>query len=198
VVTVRQASAIAQKQIEQRDMHWPGAEGWLWNRKANKGFTTIPKTLPMIMKIMDEMTKGAPVSSAYLALWCNTWDNAYVVINRQTEDALALSSGFGGQRGVHTWQGRMKRLQELRFIDIKPGKSGPMSNVIIWNPHYVLRWHRQQKTLGLMDASYVALLDLALEVGARDMTGPEIVPEPGSVPLAAPVELEVGPAEVSA
>ena len=122
--STREASAIAKKQLKIRELHWPTADPYLWDRKAHKGFTTIPKTMPMILKIMDEMTKGAPVSSTYLTLWCNTWDNSFVVLNKNGE--MANASGFGGQRGEHTWLTRVKKLQELHFIDVKPGRSGPM------------------------------------------------------------------------
>lgn len=175
MATTREASAIAKKQLALRELHWPGAEPNLWHRSANKGFTTIPKTMPMILKIMNEMTKGTPVSTTYLTLWCNTWDNSFVVLNKHGE--MANASGFGGQRGEHTWATRMRKLQELRFIDIKPGKSGPLSNAIIWNPHLVLRWHHTNKTPGLTEASYNTLVEWALEVGAKDMTDP-LPPEP--------------------
>jgi hypothetical protein len=167
LTTSREASAIGKKQLAIRDLHWPKAEPYLWDRKAHKGFTTIPKTMPMILKIMDEMTKGTPVSSTYLTLWCNTWDNAFVTLNRNGE--MANASGFGGQRGEHTWLTRVKMLQELRFIDVKPGKSGPMGNAIIWNPHLVIRWHRARGTPGLTATSFNSLLEQALEVGAQDM-----------------------------
>ena len=75
--SAREANAIATKQLELRETLWPGHEPFLWNRKINKGFATIPKTMPLILKIMDELTKGAPVSSTYLTLWCQTWDNSY-------------------------------------------------------------------------------------------------------------------------
>jgi len=165
--TTREASAIAKKQIAIRDLHWPTADPNLWNRKANKGFATIPKTMPMILKIMDEMTKGAPVSSTYLTLWCSTWDNSFIILNRPGE--MANASGFGGQRGEHTWLNRVKKLRELHFIDVTAGKSGPMSNAIIWNPHLVLRWHHEHGTPGLTAASFNALQETALDVGALDM-----------------------------
>lgn len=165
--SAREASAIGKKQLAIRDLHWPEAQQYIWDRKAHKGFTTIPKTMPLILNIMDEMTKGAPVSSTYLNLWCNTWDNAFVTPNRHGE--MANASGFGGQRGEHTWRTRVKKLRDLRFIDITAGKAGPMSNAIIWNPHLVIRWHHQKKTPGLVAASYNALLENALEVGAKDM-----------------------------
>jgi hypothetical protein len=174
MASVREASAIAKKQQLLRDHLWPGKEAWLWDRRKQKGFTTIPKTMPLILKIMDEMTKGTPVSATYLTLWCNTWDNNFVVLNKNA--GMANASGFGGQRGEHTWATRMKMLHDLEFIDIKPGKSGPLGNAIIWNPHYILRWHHHIKTPGLMEASYNALIETALDVGAIDMTQPWDVP----------------------
>lgn len=174
MATVRAASAIAKKQQALRDHLWPGKEPWLWDRKKQKGFTTIPKTMPMILKIMDEITKGTPVSATYLTLWCNTWDNSFVTLNKNAD--MANASGFGGQRGEHTWTTRMKLLQELEFIDIKPGKSGPMGHAIIWNPHFILRWHRHIKTPGLTEASYNALIETALELGVTDMTADWPVP----------------------
>ena len=168
MASIREGSPIAKKQLALRDHLWPGYDGFLWHRSANKGFATIPKTLPLILNVMDEMTKGAPVSSTYLTLWCSTWDNSYISLAKPAEYAIA--SGFGGQRGEHTWIGRMKKLRELHFIDIKAGKSGPMSHVIIWNPHLVVRYHHDiAKTAGLTEASFTSLLERAMDVGALDM-----------------------------
>ncbi len=184
MATIREASAITKKQLALRELHWPHQESWLWQRKAHKGFTTIPKTMPMILKIMDEMTKGAPVSSTYLTLWCHTWDNSFVVLNKHGD--MANASGFGGQRGEHTWATRMKKLQELKFIDIKSGKSGSMGNAIIWNPHYILRWHHSINTPGLTQASYAALIETALDVGANDMLSEWVPFPPDGAPPTAP------------
>jgi hypothetical protein len=163
----RQADAIAKRQLAQRDALWPGAEPNLWNRKINKGFATIPKTMPLILQAMDELSKGKPLSPTYLGLWCATWDNSMVNVAKHQE--MAHASGFSGQRAEYTWAGRMKLLQDLYFINIKPGKSGPISHVLIWNPHYVIRWHHLNKTPGLVEATYNALLERALEIGANDM-----------------------------
>jgi len=179
--TAREGREIARKQLALRDNLWPGVEPHLWHRLNNKGFTSIPKTFPMILRIMDEMTNRAPVSSTYQTLWCNTWDNSFVVIGRASY--LAYASGFSGQRAEHTWTSRMKRLQELRFIDIKPGRAGPMTNILIWNPHLVIRWHRQEGTPGLMEASYNTLVEWAFDIGAKDMTDEmNPIPAPGVVP----------------
>jgi hypothetical protein len=168
--TTREASAIAKKQLEQREALWPGAEPNLWNRKANKGFATIPKTMPLLLQVMDELSNGKPLSSTYLGLWCATWDNSMVNVAKHQE--MAHAAGFNGQRAAYTWAGRMKLLRDLHFIDIKPGKSGPISHVLIWNPHHIIRWHYANKTPGLVEATYNALLDRAIEIGAKDMIEP--------------------------
>jgi hypothetical protein len=167
VVSKREVYGIAKKQLTLRDQLWPGASKDLWDRRAHTGFTTIPKTMPLLLKIMDEMTKGHPVSSAYLALWCSTWDNSFVSLSKQNE--LAHAAGFSGQRGIRTWVSRMKLLQDLGFIDIKPGPAGLMGFALIWNPHVVIREHYQKKTPGLTEASYNALLERASDIGAKDM-----------------------------
>jgi len=168
MVSKRANKAIAERNLRLRDSLWPNAAELIWNRKTTAGYTTIPKTIPLILKIMDEMTKGTPVSSTYLTLWCFTWDNGFASLRDRA--AMVNAAGFGGQRGDYTWMTRMKKLHELRFIDIKPGKLGPMTNAIIWNPHLVIQWHYAHKSPGLTQASYNALLELAHEIGAKDMT----------------------------
>lgn len=176
----RAVKAITQKQLEQRDALWPNAESRLWHRKTHDGFTTIPKTMPLILQIMDEMSKGKPLSSTYLSLWCATWDNSFVNTSKPQE--MAHAAGFSGQRAEYTWSARMKLLHELGFIDIKPGKSGAISHVIIWNPHLVIREHYAKGTPGLVEATYNMLLDRAFEIGAKDMTAP--LPEADPAPTA--------------
>jgi hypothetical protein len=167
-----QGNAIVKKQLAQREAMWPGMEANLWNRKANKGFATIPKTMPLILQIMDEMSKGKPLSSTYLGLWCSTWDNSMVNIAKPNE--MAHAAGFSGQRAEYTWGARMQLLHQLHFIDVKPGKTGAMSHVLIWNPHYILRWHFINRTPGLLEGSYNALIERAVELGAHDLLSDEL------------------------
>jgi hypothetical protein len=187
MVSIREANAITQKQLDQRNALWPGIEAILWNRKENKGFTTIPKTMPLVLKIMDEMSNGKPVSPTYLGLWCATWDNSFVNITKANE--MAHAAGFSGQRAEYTWAARMKILKQLLFIDIKPGKTGPISYVIIPNPHKIIQYHHDKKTPGLLEASYNMLIDRALDIGAKDMLEgiPQTPsPDPAAAPAAAP------------
>jgi len=195
MATVREGTAIAKRQLAQRELLWPGADAWLWHRKANKGFATIPKTMPIVLQIMDDLSNGKPLSSTYLGLWCATWDNS--MVNIAKPDEMAHAAGFTGQRATYTWQGRINLLRELRFIDVKAGKSGPISHLLLWNPHYVIRWHHGQKTPGLVEANFNALLERALEIGANDMIDP--VPELAATPAPpAPPTAEPAPAPEAA
>jgi hypothetical protein len=182
MTATRVVKAIVEKQLAQRELLWPGAEPWLWHRKANKGFATIPKTMPLILQIMDDLSNGKPLSSTYLGLWCETWDNSMVNVSKHQE--MAHAAGFTGQRAVYTWGGRIHLLHQLKFIDIKPGKSGAISHAIIWNPHWVIRWHHGQKTPGLVEANFNALLDRALEIGAKDMI--DDIPMPAAPAVSPP------------
>ena len=196
MTTVREGNAIAKKQLAQRETLWPGAEPWLWQRKANKGFATIPKTMPIILQIMDDLSNGKPLSSTYLGLWCATWDNSMVNIAKPAE--MAHAAGFTGQRAAYTWQGRINLLADLRFINVKPGKSGLISHVLLWNPHYVIRWHHAEKTAGLVEANFNALLDRALDIGARDMIDDiPAVPSPPAAPSLPEVSETATPAQAA-
>lgn len=93
--------------------------------------------MPLILQIMDDLSNGKPVSSTYLGLWCATWDNSMVNVAKHQE--MAHAAGFTGQRAVYTWAGRIKVLRDLNFIDVKAGKSGPISHVLIWNLHRTIR-----------------------------------------------------------
>lgn len=77
---------------------------------------------------------------------------------------------------MHCGQSRLQHNQA--------GKSRPMSNVIIWNPHYIIRFHDGQKTPGLTEGKYNALLERAGDIGANDMFDPmpvaTTVPQPTS------------------
>ena len=84
---------------------------WDWDKEEVKGFATIPRTLPYIFKIMDDLSRHKPVSSTYFALWCRLWDSSGL-IKIKNPTTLAVESGFSGQRAVSTWRIRMKILEQ--------------------------------------------------------------------------------------
>jgi len=58
-----------QRQLELRKNLWPEAtDEWLWSRHTHDGFTSLPKGMPLILSLMDDLSKGQPISSTYLEL----------------------------------------------------------------------------------------------------------------------------------
>jgi len=153
-----------QKRLELRKQYWPTVpDDLLWVRHGKKGFITIPRTMPLVLSLLDEMSKSKPLSGAYLALWCRTYDDCMVTITNPSY--LAFESGFTGQRAVQTWMGRMKKLQELGFIMVEPGPAGPYSHVLLINPYIVIRKLKDH----LPAPKFNALIGRASEIGADDL-----------------------------
>src|SRR6516165_9303318 len=91
---------IAQRQIELRTRLWPTfTDGHVWHRKAHDGYTTIPRTMPLIISIMDDLANGQPVGMTYLELWGRAFDESFVTLSKPRE--MAFHSGFGTEGGTN-------------------------------------------------------------------------------------------------
>jgi hypothetical protein len=189
---------IAQRQLELRSRLWPThTDGHIWQRQHHTGFATIPRTIPLILSMMDDLADGMPVSSTYLELWCRAFDECFVTLSKPRE--MAFHAGFTGQRGERTWRSRMKILAQLGFIDIKEGPSGPMSYALILNPYLVVRRLMQQKHAGIRADKYNALMERAGEIGATDLDMPDPwEPSPAASPSAPANETATAPVLPSA
>lgn len=164
----KKVKSADEKRMAVRQMYWPDVvDEDLWLRKKNVGFTTIPRTMSLIGRIMDQMAgKGFPLLGTYLALWCRVYDEGFVEIRNDRE--LAFESGFSGTRGEVTWRTRMRMLRELGFIDIRKGLASDLQYVLIFNPIKVIAevYERQQLN---HDMAYQALLNRLIEIGANDL-----------------------------
>lgn len=173
-MNAKQAATRARKMKEQRlgwrKKFWPEVERKdLWHRKRCDGFTTMPRTMPHLMEIIDSLTKGKPASRAYLALWCRVSDE--MVIRIQNPVYLAAESGFSGERQISTWQSRMSSLVEYGFIKVASGQAGPYEFVLIINPYLVIRGLHKK---GAIPGSLYNALDVrAGEIGADDLDIPD-------------------------
>ncbi|ESX68764.1 hypothetical protein NKJ87_06330 [Mesorhizobium sp. M0027] len=168
------ARAVAKKTIEDKQAELRKEVFGLldpeltWSRKTAKGFTTIPRTMPLIGAIMDALSgKGKPVARTFLELWCRSNDDGFVTLSKQAETAFA--SGFSGERTVSTWKERVRRLEELGFLITKPGVSGNLHYVQLWNPYIVIKYHKGQDTQGFRADLYHALFERVQDIGARDL-----------------------------
>jgi hypothetical protein len=145
--------------------------------------------MPLVMGIIDDLSKGRPASMTYLDLWTRAYDEGFVTLAKSRE--MAFHSGFTTQRAERTWKQKLDVLAELRFINLQSGPHGPASYALIWNPYLVIKWHRDQKTSGLRDDKFNALVARALEIGDRTFAPPmpTVPPIPIPVPTQAPSPL---------
>ena len=150
-----------------REQYWghlPTSE--VWSRgHPTVGFTTIPRGLSHVMRIMDDASKGKPPSSTYFTLWC--WARDSQVVNVVSAHELALESGFTGQRAESTWRQRMRILEDLGFISTKPGRYGPISHVLILHPYRAVQ---RMKSQGLVqNLRYDVLAQRLDDIGVKDL-----------------------------
>lgn len=165
----KRLSKIARQKLAMRSGLWPELDDdRLWQREKSDGWLSIPRAMPLLLQIMDALSKGKPVSSTYLDLWCRTYDDSFVIANKDRE--MAFFSGFTGERAVRTWASRMRILKDLGFIDIKDGPNGPISYILIFNPYLVVRDH--YKAGRVNEAFFNALGQRMIEIGAQDLTPP--------------------------
>ena len=201
-IIVKKRSAALESELTLRNSLFPGAENRLWDKSKYKGFTSIPKTLPYIALILDDMSeKGKPLGAIYQILWSYTWDaNAFVRLGNLSD--FAFVAGFRGERGERTLRDRLKSLEQRGFIELKAHGSNPTGFVFIPNPHKVIlelqAAHEAADAAGraklpvLREETFNAFLVRALDVKALDV--PRIKAE---LEAAASAKPDGGPKELS-
>jgi len=163
---------ISENKLKIRNELWPTIDQDLfYDRTKESGFTTIPRTMPLILHLMDELSNGKPISSTFLSLWCRVFDEGMVVLKNPKE--LAFEAGFTGERAETTWRTRMKTLVELGFINAKPGTSGDFHYVLIFNPHKIIGKLKAENKLH-QTASYNAYYERLIEIGASNSKEEEV------------------------
>lgn len=158
---------MAERAQQQMALQFPGIpEPWIWHRKTNDGYTTVPRTMPIAMQAIDMQSKGQPAGHTLFGLWARSPDHPLIVI--ENPSTFAAEAGFLGERAVDTWRRRMKKLRDLYFIQAKPGPSGEFHYVLLLNPNAALEgmWTSGQMQHGL----YSRFIDRLAEVGGfRDV-----------------------------
>ncbi len=178
---------IEQKTVAIRTSVFPGLDVRdLWHHTKSDGFTSIPRTLPLVMNIVDDLTKGSPASKTYFALWARVFPEMYV--NLQGAEELAYHSGLTGQRWKRDWEKRMRALADLGFILIANGPRENLMHAVIINPHFAVRRLYIAETPGLTKAAFDSLVERANQVGMTDMVSPlpEDAPAIPPIPPAPP------------
>lgn len=160
------SAKVAQRKLQLRKKLWPNVgDDELWFHKTSQGWLTVPRAMPIILRAMDMLApKGQPVSATYLDLWCRTFNDSFVTVSKPRE--MAYFAGFTGERAHHTWVSRVRKLQELGFVECKRGASGPVNYVLIRNPYRVIQKHIEAGDLREDAAN--TLQERMIEIGATD------------------------------
>lgn len=166
--TVKQSKVkrlnMAERAQQQMELHFKDfPEAWIWQRKVNDGYTTLPRTLPIAMQVIDGSSKGRPAGHTLFCLWARSPDHPLLVIENPA--TFASEAGFSGERAVDTWRKRMKQLVDLNFIRAVRGPSGDYHYILLTNPNAAVEY--LQANGQVQPALYARFLDRVNEVGAH-------------------------------
>lgn len=166
----KRVSKAQQAAVEIRNLHWPDVKAedlWLLGDRKRGGFAQVPRTLSMMMNVINDITKrktgkAVPAGKTYLVLWLHVFDEALVRIDSEAD--AAFEAGYEGERNVTTFRNHMNMLKELGFVDFRRGTKGPMQYVLLLNPYKVVK---QLHAAGLIpNTQYAALLERASAIGS--------------------------------
>jgi hypothetical protein len=159
--------------LKMRNHLWPDLDVsrlWLREDKTRKGYTTLPRPMPLFINLISDVSKhvtdgkAVPAGKAYLVLWCRVFDEGFLKID--SEAIAALEAGYAGERNVTTWREHMRVLRDLGFIDSKEGPAGPFQYILIFNPYYAAK--ALNKKGWVQQTTYTALFQRATDIGAID------------------------------
>lgn len=149
---------------------WPEiGEEELWDRKKGKGFASLPRCLPLIVRILEGLDKGKSVGATYYTLWCRAWDVPIVdVINPKI---FAYESGFNGKSIESTWRKRMRLLEKYGFIKSKTVAEEEFRWVLLMNPYLAAKKLMEEHPELVDRNEWETLLSRATEIGCTELEG---------------------------
>jgi hypothetical protein len=126
----------AEKREKLRESLFPGEEAWIG--EAEKGWFRAPRTLPLILSLIDakDLSGKVRTSNVYLELWARNMGEGF--IEMKEPESHAYFAGYTGSRGVRTWQERMKLLVKTGFIKVKPAGNRIYGYVLLVHPANII------------------------------------------------------------
>src|SRR5690348_14278808 len=116
-----------------RDELWPDSESVIYDKTAETGFCTVPRTLPLITTLIRILSEKDP-SRVYMDLWFRQRDDGFV--EAEDPDEMAACSGYAtGTRHVRTWREKLDELQKLGFIRIMSKGTQKYRYILLLHPH---------------------------------------------------------------
>lgn len=128
-----------------RQSLFPGEEAWIG--ATEKGWFRAPRTLPLVLSLIDSKDQSGKtrISNVYLELWARNMGEG--LIEMKDPETHAYHAGYWGSRGVRTWQERMRILEDLGFIKIKPAGNRKYGYVLLVHPAKVIEKLQAQSKL---------------------------------------------------
>lgn len=147
-----------------QELHFPKVNPeLLWSRNRNHGYTTVPRTFPIVMQAINAQSKGTPAGHTLFCLWARSPDRPVVFI--ESEAVFAAEAGFDGKRAVDTWRRRMRVLRDLQFIQTSAGLTSEFQYVLLLNPNAALQ---RLRSVGKVQKNlYSSFVDRMNAIGAQ-------------------------------
>jgi len=134
-MTINKTSG-AEKREKLRNVYWPAEDAWTGVNE--KGWFRAPRTLPLLLSLMRSKALSGRVdpTPVYLELLTRHFDGGVIEMTHEGDHAYA--AGYSGRRAMRSWQERMKLLEKLGFICIKPIGNQKYRYVLIVHPTVVV------------------------------------------------------------
>jgi hypothetical protein len=136
------AKGIHKRRLELRNQLWCDAPNVVWSRKENDGYTSIPRTIPLLALLISQLSEKGNPSGVYWDIWCRAFDEGFIEVTDEQE--FAYSSGYTGNRALRTWQEHIKALESLGFIRLAPKGNRQIGYVLLLNPYIVVKRLREE------------------------------------------------------
>ncbi|MCW5713131.1 MAG: hypothetical protein KIT43_01265 [Bauldia sp.] len=158
-------TAATRRRLNQRKLLWPELDPELvWDRSTFTGFTTVPRTLSLILRIVDGLD-AKKAGRVYFDLWCRAFDD--FVIEVRDEFELAFSAGYEGQRAVRSWRERIAVLTDAGFVKTYRAPHGAPRMIVVLDPHPVVAERNRRGLVAAED--WLALQSLLVSIGSRPL-----------------------------
>jgi len=112
---MKKKTGAHQRREQLRKAHFDYEDVWLGG-KAETGWFSAPRTLPLILDLLDTKAVSGSLrpSKTYLELLSRHWGEGLIEMKHEGQHAYA--AGQGSNRGPRTWREHMRILRDNGFI----------------------------------------------------------------------------------
>jgi hypothetical protein len=141
----RNRTAGGDRREKLRSEFWPHEDAWTGDNEY--GWFFAPRTLPLVLGLLSskEISGNVDPTNVYLELVARHIDGGVVEMLSPADHAYA--SGYDGQRGIRSWQERMRLLEKLGFIKTKKIGNQLFRYVLLVHPTAAIHHLRDEKKI---------------------------------------------------